>query len=267
MKNLLLKLAVLLALTDNLAKSYKLMITDYIRFFKGSQSAFIGGKKTYSPKEGTIDEPTKRGVVKIQTTVWKKLNWFTDNSAKYIDALFSQEATNAANIAKAELIVEGKSWGILSSLELLRLKSIVIDQSLETMISNIPVRSDAEEWTITTNEMYKNNHNVFETPLVTGVNITTTKEDYILKDPNINEAKGANYVPQVAQKTTVVELGEYTTQKFSGQWSHRERANTLRRRQALLSAITVALKQCNDVESIKSDLTADRIFGYMFFDK
>ena len=256
------KLSVLLAVTDTLAVPFKNMIQDFNKFFKNSQGAFIGGKKTYEPKEGTVDEPTKRGNSYVQTTVKEKLDWFRDQAKEYIDSLFSQEKTNAIG-AYAELEVEGKSWGKLTSLELLRLKSVVSTAGLETLLSSIPVRSDAEEWKPTQNEMYKDRE-IFESPLVTGVNITTEKESYILKDPNVAASGGTNYVPQVAVKTSIVELGDTTMQKFSGEWSQRQRAEALKRRTVLLTAITKALKECNEVEVVQSTVTSDKIFGYLF---
>lgn len=259
----LLKLSTLLAITDSLAPYFKNMIGDYNKFFKGNQGAFLGIKKTYEPKEGTVDEPTKRGNVLIQTTVKDKLIWFKENASEYIDALFSQEKTNASGIATAELKVGDKVWGTFSSLELLRLKSVVSAAQLEQMLASIPVRSDSKEWAKSSDEMYKDKE-VYETPLISGVNITTTKEDYILTDPNIGKSISASYSPQVAQKTTIVELGNTTTQSFSGEMSQRERAGMLRRRTTLLTAITKALKECNDIAVINSEMTSDKIFGYLF---
>lgn len=256
------KLNVLLAKTDSLAPHYKGMIVDFAKFFGKSQGAFLGEKRTYQPKEGTIDDPSKRKNVLVQTTVGEKFNWFQDNAKEYIDALFSQEKTNASGVAKAELVVDGESWGELTSLELLRLKSIVEANNLHVMLDQIPVRSDAEEWERTTAEMYQDRE-IFETPLVEGVSKTTEKEDYILKDPNVNP-DSPNYTPVVAHKTTTVELGDYTHQRFSGEWSQRQKAEALKRRSKLLVAITEALKKCNEVEAVPSEITSDKIFGYLF---
>lgn len=257
------KLNVLLAKTDQLATYYKGMLKDYINFFSKKQGAFLGDKKTYEAKADMIDDPSKRGVVKVQTTVTEKLNYFVDNSKDYIDALFSQEATNASGIAKAELIVEGECWGELSSLELLRLKSIVEDKNLYDMIANIPVRSDAEQWELTNEEMYKDQE-IYESPKIEGVVKTTEKETYIVEDPNIKLLKDtSNYVATTAIKNTIVEVGNYTYQRFSGELSQRERATMLKKRSTLLTAIIEALKNCNDVEIVESTVTADKIFSYL----
>jgi hypothetical protein len=260
------KLNVLLAVTDSLKGKYKRMVEDFTKFFKSSQGSFLGERATYVPKPDMVDEPGKRKYVRVVTTVDEKINWFITESKEFIDALFSQEKTNASGLAKADLIVEGDNWGNYTSLELLRLKNLLETSDLgkmEEMLSEIPVRSDAEIWAPTTAEEYQG-RNIFEGSLLSGVTKTTVKEEYILEDPNVQHLKGSTYTPKVATKNTVVELGDFTSQKFTGQWSHRQRAEALRRRSVLITAVTAALKECNDVVAVQSDLTSDLIFGYIF---
>lgn len=256
------KLNILLAKTDALATSFKNAISDYDRFFSKSQGAFLGERRTYIAKPDTIDEPNKRGSVFVQTTVSTKLDWFIKANAQYIAALFSQEKTNSSGIATADLTVDGKSWGTFSSLELLRLKGMLENQSVSNLLSVIPVRSDSEEWAESDDEIY-DGEGIFESPIIRGTNITTVKEDYILKDPNVSETS-PNYNAVVAQRTTTMELGEYSYQKFSGQWSQKERADSLRRKHLLLVAVVEALKTCNEVEAVESALTSEKIFGHIF---
>lgn len=257
------KLNVLLAKTDHLASSFRKSIEDYVAFFKNKQSEFRGEKKTYEPRPGSIDIPGKRENKLVVTTVDEKLQWLEENSTEYIDALFSLEASNAAGVAKAKLEVDGVYFGELSSLELLRLKSILENGTLEQMYSNIPVRSDSEIWNENSNEMYLG-RKVYETPKIAGVEKTTEKESYILQDPNIKEFKeGSHYTPQIATKNTVLELGDYSHQRFSGEWSHRQRAELLKRRTKLLTAVIEALKICNEAEAISSSLTSEKLFRYL----
>lgn len=257
------KLNILLAKTDHLANSYKSSIKDYIQFFKDKQSAFKGEKKTYEAKPGTIDIPSERGNKMVVTTVSEKLDWLKETNTEFINSLFSQEATNAAGVAKASLTVDGVEFGEFSSLELLRLKSILENGELEQMYSNIPVRGDDEEWDSTSEDQYKGRQ-IFEGKKQSGIRKSITKESYIISDPNIKELKdSSSYKPQVASKDTVTELGEYTYQKFSGEWSHRERAELLRRRTKLLSAVIEALKVSNEADVVESKMTADKLFGYL----
>lgn len=264
------KLNVLLALTDQLRSSYKNMVSDYVKFFSKSQGSFKGEKKTYTPRDGVIDEPNKRGVTLVATTVNEKLDFFIENSSKFIDSLFSQEKTNASGVASAELIVNGLSWGVFTSLELLRLKSLLESKDLGTlsdMITNIPIRSDSEVWEETTSDQYTD-RNVYETELFQGVAKTTIKTPYVLDDPNIKGDKlPTNYQPPVVTKDTIMELGDYTKRSYSGEWSNRERVMALKRKNDLLISITESLKIANECEVIDSKLNAKKIFEYLFYNK
>lgn len=258
------KLYTILAKTDALASSFKQGLKDYIQFFKKSQGAFQGIKNTYTAAPDTIDEPKKRGTVIVASTVGEKLDWLVESSKEYIDALFAQEATNASGLPVANLIVDGQDWGQLSSLELLRLKSFLENGDLKGMYQSLPVRPDSVKWSKTESEDYAGRDGIYESEEFSYVNRTTEKEDYILPDPNLAQlSSGKQYSPQVAQKTTAVVLGEGTSQNFTGAWSHRQRATTLRRINVLHIAVVEALKRANDCETVQSGLTAERIFGYI----
>lgn len=256
------KLNVLLAKTDHLASVFKKGIEDYVKFFKSSQGAFKGGKKTYEPRSNTIDQPNERENKLVVTTVEEKLNYLQETSSEYIDALFSQEKTNASGIARAKLIVDGIIFGEFTSMELLRLKSLLEGGTLKEMYENIPVRNDDESWVKTSNDMYAK-RNIYESSLRIGVSKSIMKESYILSDPNIGKGDSTKYTPQIATKDTIIELGDYTYQKFSGEASHLERANILARRSKLLTAVIETLKIANDVEAIPSEMTAEKIFNYL----
>lgn len=256
------KLNVLLAKTDHLASVFKNGLVDYVTFFKKSQGAFKGEKKTYEPFPGTVDYPNERANKLVVTTVDEKLKYLEESSVDYIDALFAQEKTNATGSAKANLVVDGKVWGEYSTLELLRLKTLLENTTLKELYENIPVRNDDEIWNKTSNEMYAN-RNIWESGQKEGLHKTTVKESYILPDPNISKVDGAKYTPQLASKDTIMELGKYTHQRFSGEASHTERAYILNRRSKLLTAVIEALKVANEAEVVASGLTAQKIFNYL----
>ena len=260
------KLNVLLATTDALKIKYKGMVNDYTHFFSKSTGAFLGSKATYEAAEGTADEPGKRGVKRLVTTVDEKIDYFVAETSEFIDALFSQERTNAMGDATADLMVDGKSWGIFTSLELLRLKSLLESSdlgSLEKMFSNIPVRKEDAIWEPCTEPEYTGRA-IWQSPIQSGKNKTTDKEHFILIDPNVQSGNAKSYTPQVGVRNVVRELGEYTNQTFTGEWSHIQRAGVLKRRGDLIVAVVKALKECNDCDVVKSTLNAKRIFGYLF---
>lgn len=257
------KLNVLLAKTDHLADVFKRQIADCVNFFKKSQGAFKGERKTYTPGADMIDIPGNRNIKLVVTTVGEKFKWISDSSADYINSLFAQEATNAAGKAKAELIVGDQNFGTFSSLELLRLKSILENGSLTDMYNEIPVRTDDEQW-VPSQDAAFTREGIFEGTLLKGSQKSMVKEAYILPDPNIASIKNAdNYKPQISSKDTIIILGDYTQQKFSGEWSQRQKAELLQRKSKLLTAVIEALKVANDVESVDSQMTANKLFNFL----
>lgn len=56
-----------------------------------------------------------------------------------------------------------------------------------------------------------------------------------------------------------MELGDYTMQRFSGEWTPRQRALALQRS----SATIAALKTANEVEEVKSELDSEWLLKYL----
>ena len=54
-----------------------------------------------------------------------------------------------------------------------------------------------------------------------------------------------------------------TQQRFTGEWSQRQRAELLRRKSQILEAVIEALKKVNDVEVQKPSLDVDSIVDYI----
>lgn len=257
------KLSAVLAKTDHLASSFKKNITEYVKFFKSNQSQFLGERKTYTPRPGQMDIPGERALTLVQTTVDEKLKYLEDNVAEYIDLLFSQERTNASGLASANLVVDGVVWGSYSSLELLRLKSFIENNELTQMYENLPVRSDSIIWSKNDQEMYQGRE-IYQTELTSGIRKTTNKESYILPDPNLAQLKDTSrYTPVTSTRDTLIELGDFTFQKFSGESTQLQKAKILQRRTKLLAAVILALKEANDVELVESEMTSKKLFGYL----
>lgn len=263
----MMKINTLLAKVDHASSSVNKMIRDYAAFFKTKQGAFKGEKNTYTPREGFLDKPEKRSFVRVTTTVQEKLDWFEDKFIPYLKELFSIEATNSYGAHRVELKVGDVSFGNLSAPELMRLRNILTSNELDSMYQNIPVRSDARIYEACTDEEYEGRE-IMQTPISQSVERTTEKEEVILKDPNIDPAHlPANYRSTTVMKTRMVEVGDSTHQEFTGEWTQHKRAELLKRKSELLSAITVALKEVNEVEAQKSNLDADTLIKYLHYGK
>lgn len=224
---------------------------------------FEGIKKTFKPREGYQEDARYMGTTKVATTVDEKLQWFEENAVPYLKNLFSIESTNSKGAKKVELKVGNVSFGFLTALDLMRLKTVLTKKEWEEMYNNIPVRSDAEVWEPCTDGEYAGRE-IFQTPMQTGVTRTTESEEVILKDPNLDPAKlPANYNAKTTIKKRTVETGDYTLQKFTGAWTQRQRAELLRRRSQLLAAVIEALKEVNDVESEDPNLDVEGLINFL----
>ena len=259
-----LKMNTLLAKVDHATASIAKLFADYAAFFKLKQGMFRGYKKTFVPRDGYVEDPSKMGTSVVATTVDEKFDWFNEQFKNWLTDVFKVESTNSAGANTVDLIVNGKSFGKLTAIELMRLKNILTNKDFEAVLMNIPVRSDSEVWNLTTDPEYKD-RNVFETPLVKGVTRTTEKEEIILKDPNLDPAHlPSNYRALTTVKSKIVETGDYTSQMFTGEWTQRQRAEVLRRRSELLAAVIEALKVVNDTPVQNPNLDVDQFVDYLF---
>lgn len=257
------KMNALLAKVDNAASVFKKQVQEYLKFFDNKQGAFLGERQTYDPKEGVVDDPSKRKHLQVTTTVREKLDYFKAQAADYFDNLMNVEKSNASGVIKANLIVDDEDWGEFTSLELLRLKGFLEAQGFVGMLNTLPVRSDSVSWALSSDPDHQG-RDIFQTPLVETTVRTTEKEQYILDDPNLARLKDASsYKPQIAVRTTVIELGEHTRQMYSGEITHVQRAKALERRSKLYQAVIVALKEANENFPVESTLKYERVHGYI----
>lgn len=250
------KLSVLLGLRDKVEKSFSNMLDDMFQKFKNKQGLFKGYRRTYTAIDGYADEPTKRGYELVASTVSEQLAWFKQHSKDYFKVVLTIEKTNAHGVF-ADLVVDGENWGNYSTLELLRLKSI-LDSKFRAILQELPIRKETILWSKSEDDNYINRA-IFESPLEKGFSKTTLKESYILPDPHPDQKRQ----PMVAEKSTQVNIGEYTSQEFSGELSNRERAELLVKYDKLYTAVIEALETANNVEEKESNL-GDKVLDYFF---
>ena len=259
-----LKMNTLLAKVDHSTASFKKLVSDYAKFFRDKQGMFRGFKKTYTPRDGYFEDPSKTGLSVVATTVDEKFDWFNVQFKAWLKDVFSVESTNSAGANRVELKVDNVSFGKLTATELMRLKNVLLDKDFEAMLANIPVRSDSEVWNPTDDPEYEGRA-IFQTDLVKGVARTTEKEEVILKDPNLDPAHlPANYIAKSTIKSKMVEIGDYTQQYFTGEWTQRQRAELLRRRSQLLAAVIEALKEVNDNYVEEPSLDVDKFVDFLY---
>lgn len=252
------KLNVLLGLREKVESSFKNMLDDLFKKFKNNQGLFLGYRKTYQPIDEYADDPSKRGFVNVQSTVAEQLDYMRVHTMNFMDIVFSIEKTNATGRVKAPLIVENENWGEYTSLELLRLKTTLDNSKLRGLYKEIPVRSDTEIWVKASEQLFAE-RDIWMNSINEGQAKTTIKESYILEDPH---AERAGRQPVIAEKTTQVNIGNYTSQMFTGAITLTQRAKMQRRYDTLYAAVIEALEIANNVEAETSDL-GTKIFTYL----
>ena len=62
-----------------------------------------------------------------------------------------------------------------------------------------------------------------------------------------------------------MKVAETTHQEFTGEWTQRKRTELLRRKSAILNAITVALKEVNEVEAKDANLNVDALINFIHY--
>lgn len=263
-----LKMNALLAKVEHGQSLFKKMTAEFAAFFNKSQGHFVGVRKTYDPREGTADNNSMRSFVKVVTTVNEKFDWYEKNAKEYINSTLAVDATNASNTTKTPLVINGVTIATMSTLELMKLKSLLTKMGVQEMYDHIPVRSDTLIWSPTDDEMYAGRE-IFETDLTRGASRTGIKKEIVLEDPNVRymvesgKVDVSKYNPAKSMTETMIEVGDYTVQHFSGEYTQRQKAEILQRRSVLLEAVEVAIKQANDVPTVQSELTANKLFGYL----
>jgi len=252
-------LSTFLGLREKKETTFKNSLGDMMKKFKNNQGIFRGERRTYDPLDGYADEPTKRGYTHMQSTVRQQLDWMEESVRDFMNIAFSIEKTNASGRVTAELIVEDKVWGTYSSLELLRLKTTLDNTKLKGLYPILPVRSATELWKETTDDSYTGTDGVYQTPIEEGFAKTTIKESFILNDPHASEG---NRAPIKGETSKQVNIGKYTTQKFSGELSLMERAVILKRYDNLYCAVIEALGRANVVPVEESNL-GEKVLAYL----
>lgn len=261
------KMNVTLAKAEHERAVYSESLRRQGEFFKKSPGSFRGEKKTFHAAEGQLEDPTKIGHTVVAATVSEEIDRLVDSALlPYLKDQFAIEATNAAGAARVPFVVDGLNLGSLSATELLRLKNILTDDKLKTMVASIPVRSDSEIWKASEHEDYQGRADVFETPRLEGDSFTTVTDTEILLDPNIDkEHIPFSYRPITKEVKTTIKRGSYTSQKFSGEWTLRQKNLVQERISKLLSAVIEATKTVNDTPTIEPNLAVDKFLKYIFY--
>lgn len=168
-----------------------------------------------------------------------------------IDANISKEETNASNVAKAELIVDGTNFGTFSATALLALETHL--NKLLEMYASIPVLDQTKKWNFDEQ---------------TGV----YKTDLEVKFRNIKRPKVVVKYEATEQHPAQTELlyldyqiGKYETTYFSGKVTTVQKVKILKRLEALIEQVKIARSKANGAE-VKNIQLGQQIVNFIHKD-
>lgn len=250
------KLNVLLAKTDQLNAVIKKNITDAIATFKNKQAMFKGEKTIYKHRAAEFANPSANIDKPVASTVYEWLRYTFKGGEEFLKAKLDQEATNCSGTAKADLVVEGRNFGKLTTGELMALKGFFEQAALRDMFEAMPTISLTERWKDTENLEYKDRE-IKESTIQEWIDKETITSPSVVWDP-----AGKQPGVTINIKSTV-EKADISRQLFSGEISHVERAAILERLTKTVVGIKAALEHANNAEVVPSTAKATDIFAYI----
>ena len=241
------KLHELLAVEQDRKNKAAAAIGEALQTFTKRDVLFDGMAKRYVAMEEdseVIPDETKEMV----STLKEKLQQTLEIFAVGIDAHLSKEETNASNTAKAELLVDGQSFGILSATSLLALETHL--SKLRELYIAIPTLDLTKKWNYDAQRgVYRTDEEVkfrsIKRPKVI-VKYEATKEH-----PAQTELLYLDY-----------QVGKYETTYYSGKVTANQKALLLRRVDALIEAVKTARSKANNVD-VQNTKVAQKLFDFI----
>ncbi len=241
------KLHELLAVEQDRKNKANQSLSEAVQTFAKRDVLFDGMNKRYVTMEEdseVIPDETKEMV----STVKDKLNATLDIVAAGIDAHLSKEETNASNTAKAELVVDGVSFGTFSATSLLALETHL--SKIKELYQALPVLDQAKKWT------FDPQQGVYRTD--DEVKFRSVKRPKVI----VKYEATKEHPAQTELLYLDFQVGKYETTYYSGKVSASQKATMLRRIDTMLEAVKVARAKANnvDVQNIK---LAQRLFDFI----
>jgi len=241
------KLHELLAVEPDLKGAAEKIIAETINTLSKKEGHFKAQTRRYSPLEdGGEAFPDENQ--EMVTTVPKKLEWTQKVVAKYLDALAQKEISNTR--ASAVLEIDGQPLinDPLPATLLLALEGKL--KQLRDMYNAIPTLDPGEQWA------WDDKTRTYE---------GSPSKSYRTKKVMKNHVKAQatdKHPAQVEVYTEDVQVGYWTTKKWSGALTPSEKADLLERMDNLIQAVKRARQRANDCEAVRANI-ADTLFKYI----
>lgn len=241
------KLHELLAVEQDRKNKAAAALGETLQTFSKRDVLFDGMSKRYVAMEEDseiIPDETKEMV----TTLKEKLQQTLETFGIGIDAHLSKEETNASNTAKAELIVDGVSFGVLSATSLLALETHL--GKLRELYLAIPTLDLTKKW------IYDAQRAVYRTE--DEVKFRSIKRPKVI----VKYEATKEHPAQTELLYLDYQVGKYETTYYSGKISANQKALLLRRLDMLVEAIKTARAKANNVD-VQNTSIAKRLFDFI----
>lgn len=227
------KLHELLAVEQDKKNKANQAIGESINVFTKKDPYFDGMVKRYIALEEDseqIPDETKEMV----HTVKEKLDSTIESIVAGIDAHLSKEETNAAGIAKAELIVGDTNFGTFSATSLIALETQL--QKVKELYQAIPVLDLTKKWD------FDNQKNCYKAD--DEVKFRSIKRPKVI----IKYEATDKHPAQTELLYLDFQVGKYETTYFSGKISSAQKTTLIKRIDDMIEAVKIARSKANNVE-------------------
>jgi len=246
----------LLAVVHTLELTADNFIKEGINTFGNKQSHFDGMKKIYTPYTETSDDGNNKlpvenipdEITEIVTSVEDKLKFIINNAIEGIDTSISKEASNASNEIKAELNVDGESFGTFSTIELLNLETWL--GRIRKLYNNIPTLDPKREWA------FNKDTGFYKTKAVPSFRTLSRPRALTMAKATDKHAE------QVKLIDLTTEVGQWLTTYSSGRVYPKTKSDLLSRIDKLITAVKVAKAAANSGPIYEVKI-AKRIFDFI----
>lgn len=244
------KLHELLAVEGDLEGAFKKILAESAAAFtKKVSELFYGAIRTLRlfDDEAQVTEPEHKHMT---TTVKKRLDYQQEHVIRYLDAVLQKEATNQE--AKADLVVDGVTiMAGLPATFLLGLESKL--KKLREVYEAIPTLQAGVKWELDPNrgdDVYRTAHPD-----------ETFKTKKTMKPVVLYEAT-KQHPAQVKEVPEDVNVGKYTTEKWTGVLSPADKSALIGRLDKLIRAAKKARQRANTTEVVEISVGKE-IFDFL----
>jgi hypothetical protein len=241
------KLHELLAVEPDLKGAAEKILAETVNTFSKKSGHFQAQVRRYQPfEEGGESFPDENQ--EMVTTVPKKLEWTQKVVAKYLDAVAAKETSNTT--ASAVLEIDGKPLidTPLPATLLLALEGRL--KQIREVYYAIPTLDPGEQWT------YDGKTRTYESAPTKSFRTKKVMKNHVKAEAT------EKHPAQVEVYTEDVQVGAWTTKKWSGALTPSEKADLLERIDDLIQAVKRARQRANDCMAAQSNI-ADVLFKFI----